>query len=154
MEYIKTYEGFFTKESEDDKIAKGLINRLKKVKGESPYRIEKKDTIDNDAGSILKYVTHFDDLSIITGRVTFYRDVPSEVADEWNLNWRQRNFPKNNPFYSTKVECTGEWEELKCKLKYQEELFDLVKKVYEQDIESRRINRISSEYNPGADLLG
>jgi len=43
MRLIKTYEGFFDffKKSEDDKIALEYINRLKKVKGISPYSIKR-----------------------------------------------------------------------------------------------------------------
>jgi len=41
---IKTYEGFFDlfrKKSEDDKLALDFMKRLQRIKGISPYKIEK-----------------------------------------------------------------------------------------------------------------
>jgi len=153
VEHLKTYEGFFSKTTPDDEIALVFINRLKKVKKESPYRIQKTHESENNVGLVKKYRINFDDVSINVAMARFNNTPPSAFCDEHGLTWKQRNFPKKYPVFLHRVECTGEWEDLKCSYKYQRELFDLVDKLYYQDIEWRRINRINYEINPEADLL-
>ena len=62
---VETNEGLFDffKDSEDDKIAMSYINRLKKVKGISPYVI-KEDVINHDGFDIIGYEVTFDDTPI------------------------------------------------------------------------------------------
>lgn len=140
MEYIKTYEGFFDlfkSDSEDDKIALIFINRLRKIKGISPYKIEKDLEVFNDAGTLTKYIITFDDMLLIVKQGYF-----------------KHRRPQGKKFmYNVTVECTGEYEKVKCREKYEKELFRLLEIKYELDKESRRIDRIKSEINPSADLI-
>lgn len=142
MEHLKTYEGFLDifKKSEDDKIALVFINRLKKVKRESPYDIEKKvepwrsqdDTV--EVGEIISYTIHFDDASVKAKTGRYYDSGMKDI-------------------YKIRVECTGDWEIVKCSEKYERQLFDIIEKVYKQNIEWVRINKIRGEINPEADLI-
>lgn len=141
MEYIKTYEGFFDflrkKDSEDDKIALTFINRLKKVRGISPYDIERTFEVHGDAGYFTKYAVVFDDLILVVKQAEFTRPYPNGVKYRYNVI----------------VECTGDFEKVKCQDKYERTLFTLIESVYKKDIESRRIDKIKSEINPSADLI-
>lgn len=141
MVRLKTYEGFFDffkkPDSEDDKIALTFINRLRKVRGISPYDIKRSVDVHGQAGTLTKYVVTFDDLVLIVKQAEYTRPFPDNQRYKHNVT----------------VECTGEYEKVKCQEKYERNLFNLINSVYKKDIEARRLNRIKSEINPSADLI-
>ena len=173
MRYLKRYnEGFldyFKKDTPDDKITLDII-RLEKVKDINPYEIydiqpgsegehSKKvplwydnipDTVENGVGSEYFskiYLVKFDDVDIII------------TNDRHDLVYTQTGEPAGHKM------CKNPWklfigsdmsdlsERIKSKESYREKLFHLVDKIYTEDIQRKRINRIRSEINPGADLL-
>jgi hypothetical protein len=141
MVRIKTYEGFFDifkkPDSEDDKIALTFINRLRKVRGISPYEIKRTVDVHNNAGTLTKYVVTFDDLVLIVKQADFSKPYPDNKRYRYNIS----------------VECSGDYEKVKCREKYERDLFNLINRVYKRDIEARRLNRIKSEINTSADLI-
>jgi len=141
MEYIKTYEGFFDffkkKDSEDDKIALTFIDRLEKVKAISPYDIKVIVSEHGEAGKLTKCIVTFDDLVLIVKQADFSKPYPDNKRYRYNIS----------------VECSGDYEKVKCREKYERDIFNLINRVYKRDIEARRLNRIKSEINPSADLI-
>jgi len=141
MVKIKTYEGFFDffkkKDSEDDKIALTFIKRLRKVSGISPYDIKRSVEVHGAAGTLTKFIVTFDDLTLIVKQAEFTRPYPDGKKYRHNVS----------------VECTGDYEKVKCQEKYESMLFTLIERVYKKDIEARRIDKIKSEINPSADLI-
>ena len=153
MKYIKTYEGLFDffKDSEDDKIVMSYINRLRKVKGVSPYKIE--ENIDKNEGyNVFGYEVTFDDTPIKSTKIISNRKFGfEERSQKLIISWGavRRN---DNEFYALSVNCEGEREMVYAKSSILKELNDLCKKVYDNDKNTRRINKISSNINPAADL--
>jgi hypothetical protein len=146
----KVNEGFFDffkKETEDDKIAIKFINRLEKIKGESPYKI-----IDvNDAGDLpywvsqlpkenkeeyysQVYVVKFDDVDLIT---TNDRSSDGICSTKWKVGIGNDDIS----------------ELIYAKESIRKKIFELVDDIYKRDKEIKRINKIKREINPSADKL-
>jgi hypothetical protein len=141
MKHIKSvneFFDFFKKDDEYDKIALVFINRLKKVKDFNPYKIEK-EILDNNSGNLITYKVDFD-------------DTPIEIK---RIKWKQIEYQGKilEDGYVLYTICIGDREKVICKEKYLEQLFDLVDKIYKNDIRRKRIEKINTEINPAADLL-
>ena len=157
MNIIKTYEGFFdfkSKLTEDDEIALSFMKRLKKVKGISPYSITYTPGDRTNSYQIDKYEVNFDDTpiklwSVVSTNVTSGFD---EQSQEALLN-KGLSKINNSEFYAFIIFCEGEQEKCKANGKIIKELFDLVKSVYENDKEARRIEHIKVNMNDQADLI-
>jgi hypothetical protein len=163
MKHLKRYnEGFldyFKKNTPDDKITLDMINRLEKVKDINPYQIypvTKKNvptwaskfqgTNQGDYYSKV-YQVKFDDVDIII------------TNDRQDLVYTQTGEPAGHKM------CKNPWkfylgsdisdlaEKILSRESYRKKLFHLVDKIYTEDIQRKRINRITSEINPVADLL-
>ena len=169
MKHLKRYnEGFldyFKKNTPDDKITLDMINRLEKVKDINPYEIDEIQakmaevpswlsnipvTVENGVGSEYFskiYLVKFDDVDIII------------TNDRHNIVYTQTGEPAGHKM------CKNPWklfigsdisdlaERIRSRESYRKKLFHLVDKIYTEDIQRKRINRITSEINPGADLL-
>ena len=168
MKHLKSYnEGFldyFKKDTNDDKITLDMIHRLEKVKDSNPYEIHdimKEDmrlpawmsnaahTSENDTGSeyySVIYVVRFDDVDVLISNdrhnlVNVQTGAPAghkKCVNKWKL------FIGNN---------TGLCERIRSKESYRIKLFHLIDKIYNEDIERKRIDRIQTEINPAADLI-
>jgi hypothetical protein len=167
MVVIKTYEGFldfFKKNTNDDKITLDMIHRLEKVKDNNPYEIHDimsehmrnpawmqnaPSTIDNGVGAeyySVIYLVRFEDVDLIVTNDRhrlvnaetreFVRE--EECVNKWKL------FIGNN---------TGFCEKIRSRESYRIKLFKLIDKIYKEDNERKRIDRIQTEINPAADLL-
>lgn len=157
-------EGLFDflskKLTEDDKIALDYIARLKKVKGISPYKIEKSTTRNDDGYAIYgnnshqidKFKVDFDDTPIRIWCVTKPNGFDTRSQD-FLLS---KNLCKYNSgeFYKLEVICEGDPENCKASAKILKELSELVKSVYENDKEAKRIENIKINMNKAADLIG
>jgi len=173
MKYLKRYnEGFldyFKKNTPDDKITLDMINRLKKVKDINPYSIQEiedtakelppwmlrfvgeptQDHRNNEETEYFSkiYLVKFDDVDIVI------------TNDRHDLIYTQTGAPAGyekckNPWkFFIGSDISDLAERIKSKESYREKLFHLVDKIYTEDIQRKRINRITSEINPGADLL-
>jgi hypothetical protein len=173
MRYLKRYnEGFldyFKKNTPDDKITLDIINRLEKVKDINPYSIQEiEDTAKELPSWMLRfvgeptqdhrnneeteyfskiYVVKFDDVDIVI------------TNDRHSLIHTQTGAPAGyekckNPWkFYLGSDISDLAERIRSKESYREKLFHLVDKIYTEDIQRKRINRIRSEINPGADLL-
>lgn len=160
---IRTFEGFFDffkkKETEDDKIALQFIQRLEKVTGISPYDIDlityktlphwtneiKKDPNIPEEYFSKIYLVKFDDVQLIitndrhgivrndTGEVVKYK----KCINKWKI------------FIGNDILA----ERILANDKIRERLFNLVDKIYNQNQELKRIQKIKGELNPEADLL-
>jgi len=68
VKHLKTYEGlfdFFKKKSEDDKLALDFMRRLQRIKGISPYKIEKGlEGTEEGESYFTRYKIFFDDTII------------------------------------------------------------------------------------------
>lgn len=142
-----------------------MIHRLEKVKDNNPYHIEdimKEDKklpgwfaniptgrTENGAGSeyySVIYVVRFDDVDIVVSNdrhklVNVQTGAPAgekKCVNKWKL------FIGNN---------TGLAERIRSKESYRIKLFHLIDKIYNEDIERKRIDRIQTEINPAADLI-
>lgn len=150
MKYLKTYEGlfgFFDKKSEDDKIVINYINRLKKVKGISPYDIEL-----IEPGTLLTgYKIIFDDTPIRIFRA-FTAD--GFIVDSISLlkgrGFSQKN---NSEFYLLEIQCEGEWIKSTGSVKYLNQLYDISESVYIADENEKRLDKIKGSFNSAADLI-
>jgi hypothetical protein len=170
MRYLKRYnEGFldyFKKNTPDDKITLDIINRLEKVKDINPYQIKEimntqgelppwmlrfvgeptQDHRNNEYFSKI-YLVKFDDVDIVI------------TNDRHNLIHTQTGAPAGyekckNPWkFYLGSDISDLAERIRSKESYRKKLFYLVDKIYTEDIQRKRINRIRSEINPGADLL-
>jgi len=168
MKHLKSYnEGFldyFKKDSSDDKLTLDMMHRLEKVKDNNPYEIHdimKEDmrlpawmqnaasTSENGAGSeyySVIYIVRFDDVDVLISNdrhnlVNVQTGAPAghkKCVNKWKL------FIGNN---------TGLCERIRSKELYRIKLFHLIEKIYNEDIERKRIDRIQTEINPAADLL-
>ena len=162
MKYLKRYnEGFldyFKKNTPDDKITLDIIKRLEKVKDINPYEIDEihskkaplwAQQFGGDNGEYFSkiYLVKFDDVDIII------------TNDRHDLVYTQTGEPAGHKM------CKNPWklfigsdmsdlsERIISRESYRVKLFHLVDKIYTEDIQRKRINRISSEINPAADLL-
>ena len=167
MKHLKRYnEGFldyFKKNTPDDKITLDMINRLEKVKDINPYQIypltgdEKKNVptwaskfqgVAVNQGDYYSkaYQVKFDDVDIIitNDRRGLYNQAGLESGHKISKNpWK---------FYLGS-DISDLAERILSRESYRKKLFHLVDKIYTEDIQRKRINRITSEINPGADLL-
>jgi hypothetical protein len=161
MRLIKTYEGFFNffkkLDSEDDKIALEYINRLKKVKGISPYSIKTNDQDQIDqidrSFSILRYQVNFDDTPIKCAKVISHR---SGGFDNQSQEFIISNggIKKNSAeFYILSVIVEDEKENIKASPSLLKELYHLIDDIYKKDKELRRIDKIKRNLNKASDLL-
>jgi hypothetical protein len=168
MKHLKSYnEGFldyFKKDSSDDKITLDMIHRLEKVKDSNPYEIHdimkedmrlptwmSKASDTDERGSKSEYysviyVVRFDDVDILI------------CNDRHNLVYNNTGLPAGEK------KCVNQWklfignntglcERIRSKESYRIKLFHLIDKIYNEDIERNRINRIQTEINPAADLI-
>ena len=157
MKHLKTYEGlfdFFRKKSEDDKLALDFMKRLQRIKGISPYKIEK-DTESTIEGEQYwtKYRIFFDD--------TIIKITKAQADAKYRLGWTketQRGYIKNGAvkkndhvFFGLVAEYVG--EHIVCNPSIIEEFFDLTEEVYNRNIKLSRIKKIRDEMNPAADKL-
>jgi len=158
MRNLKTYEGFFdffkSQPSEDDKIALEYIARLKKVKGISPYKITyDEDQREGNNFEIDKWIVDFEDTPIKLWSVISLRSNGfDEQSQELLINKKLTKY-NDREFYGLNVICEGEPENCKAKPKILKELVELVKSVYENDKEARRIEHIRINMNKAADLI-
>jgi hypothetical protein len=168
MKHLKSYnEGFldyFKKDTNDDKITLDMIHRLEKVKDNNPYEIHDimsenmrlpawmsnvSDTSENGTGSeyySVIYVVRFDDVDILI------------CNDRHNLIYNNTGLPAGEK------KCVNQWklfignntglcERIRSKESYRIKLFHLIDKIYKEDKERKRMDRIQTEINPAADLL-
>jgi hypothetical protein len=165
MKNLKTYEGFFdffkSQPSEDDKIALEYITRLKKVKGISPYKIEFIGD-PNDGGyavhgqisqKVDKWTVDFEDTPIKLWSVISFKSGGFDLQSQELLASKNISKYNNREFYALKILCEGEPENCKAKPRILKELVELVKLVYENDKEARRIEKIKINMNKSADLI-
>lgn len=158
MKNLKTYEGFFdffkSRPSEDDKIALEYINRLKKVKGISPYEITFDEVQrENNNFEVDKWTVDFEDTPI---KLWSFISLISNGFDEQYQELLSKKLAKysKKEFYGMKIMCDGKPENCKPNPKILKELVELVKSVYENDKEARRIEKINLNINPMADKIG
>jgi hypothetical protein len=157
MKTLKTYEGFFdlfkSQPSEDDKIALEYIARLKKVKGISPYKITHDPGDRDNTFEIDRWIVDFEDTPIKLWSVISLRPNGfDEQSQELLLN-KKLSRHNDKEFYGMNVICEGEPENCKAKSKIIKEFVELVKSVYENDKEARRIEHIRINMNKAADLI-
>ena len=163
MNRLKTYEGFFDffkkKLSDDDKIAKIYIDRLKKVKGVSPYDITY--TVDGnfrpqnpDSVEMRKININFDDTPINIIRVEITDRRFNRYTDEIRKQYEDDGavFENSRTFYLLRVLYPHN-EYLKPSREIMIELFNLAEEVSLNDKEARRIKNIRDQINPAADLI-
>ena len=141
MKNIKTYEGFFDlfrKKSEDDKLALDFMKRLQRIKGISPYKIEK-DTEGTEEGE--KYYTRYK---------IFFDDTPIKIAkaqaDSKYTGWdveTQESYIKdgcvkknNHVFFKLYAEYPD--ASIIASPNIMEDFFDLVEEVYNRNIKLSR----------------
>jgi|688.fasta_scaffold132098_2 hypothetical protein len=143
MKHLKRYdEGFldyFKKDTDEDKVALEFIKRLEKVKDINPYEIKKRE-MSNNAGSYLGYKVIFDDTPIFIKRIKY--------------NQRHERNDYTLLKYKLEIQLTGDWEEINCKDRYYEKIFELVDKIYKSDEHKNKMDKITTEINPAADLIG
>ena len=157
MKYLKTYEGlfdFFRKKSEDDKLALDFMKRLQRIKGISPYKIEK-DTEATIEGEQYwtKYRISFDDTTIKITKA----QADAKYRHGWNQE-TQKGYIKNggvkkndHVFFGLVAEYVE--EHIVCSPSIIEDFFDLTEEVYNRNIILSRIKKIRDEMNPAADKL-
>ncbi len=164
MKHLKSYnEGlldYFKKNTPDDKLTLSMINRLEKIKDNNPYYIGGimdgvgelptwisyyKGVNDREFYSII-YLVRFDDVDILVtnDRHNLVNETGEHVRQELCEHpWKLFIGSNSNEL------C----EKIKSRESYRIKLFKLVDKIYKSDIERDRIERISNEINPAADLL-
>ena len=134
-------EGFldmFKKDTDEDKVVLEFIKRLEKVKDINPYEIQKRET-SNNAGSYTGYKVMFDDTPIFIKRIKYKQ---RHEMNDYNLIK-----------YKLEISLVGDWEEVSCKDRYYEKIFELVDKIYKSDEHKKKMDKITTEINPAADLL-
>jgi hypothetical protein len=138
MKHIKPINEFFNfhkKDNEEDKIALEFIKRLEKVNGQNPYDIKKTNKADLPASFEYRgiynnfYSVIFDDVVLITAAGV--------------------SLKSGDSLYKLMIDE----EHVNCKESYSKKIFNLVKKIYQQDIKSGKIDRLKYNINPAADLL-
>jgi hypothetical protein len=157
VKHLKTYEGlfdFFKKKSEDDKLALDFLKRLQRIKGISPYKIEK-DTEGTIEGEQYwtRYRIFFDDTIIKITKA----QADAKYRHGWSIE-RQRGYIKNGDvkkndhvFFALLAVYVG--ENIVCSPSIIEDFFDLTEEVYNRNIKLSRIKKIRDEMNPAADKL-
>lgn len=168
MKNLKSYnEGFldyFKKDTNDDKVTLDMIHRLEKVKDNNPYDISDimiedkklptwmqnvKDTTENGVGSeyySVIYIVRFDDVDLVISNdrhKLVYQNTGRPAGEKKCVN-KWKLFIGNN---------TGLCERIRSKESYRIKLFKLIDKIYKEDRERKRFDRIQSEINPAADLI-
>lgn len=141
LQSINEFNLFKRKISDDDKIALEYINRLQKVKDVNPYKIEIIEERRVEGGYLLSYKIIFEDTPILIEHI--------ELRTFTDGNW----VLIDEPAHQLSVDCEGEWVIVECKKKYLEQLFHLVHKIYKDDINRKRINKINTNINPAADKI-
>ena len=157
MKHLKTYEGlfdFFRKKSEDDKLALDFMKRLQRIKGISPYKIEK-DTEGTEEGEsyFTRYKIFFDDTIIKITKAVADKKYKSGWHEETQEAWIKDGAIKkdNHTFFGLVAEYVG--EHIVCNPSIIEEFFDLTEEIYNRNIKLSRIKKIRDEMNPAADKL-
>ena len=158
MKHLKSYnEGlfdFFRSKSEDDKIALDFMKRLERIDGISPYSI-KKDTSGTEEGEqyITRYNIDFEDTPITISKHEADKKYSLGWNEETQENWlSQGGVKKNNSiFFGILVVEVDEY--IITRPDIAEKFFNLTEKIYNRDIQLRRIKKIRDEMNPAADKL-
>jgi len=159
MERLKTYEGFldlFRKKSEDDKIVQIYIDRLKKVKGISPYHIDYVESpvlSNSDDAVSYKYKIEFHDtpVYIMKGLIIspqynrYTTEVEKSLIDDGAI------FKNSKTFYLLHLPHQG--VDVKADWGILERLWKLAKETYDNDQDAIRIKKIKDDINPAADLI-
>ena len=168
MKHLKSYNesflDYFKKDTNDDKITLDMIHRLEKVKDSNPYEIHDimkedmrlpawmqnaSDTTESGTGSeyySVIYVVRFDDVDLLISN------------DRHNLIYNNTGLPAGEKKCVNKWKLfignnTGLCERIRSKESYRIKLFHLIDKIYKEDNERKRFDRIQTEINPDADLL-
>jgi hypothetical protein len=168
MKHLKSYnEGFldyFKKDTNDDKITLDMTHRLEKVKDNNPYEIhdimsedmrlpawmsKAADTAERGSRSeyySVIYVVRFDDVDLLISndRHNLVNAETREFLREEKCVNKWKLFIGNN---------TGLCERIRSKESYRIKLFKLIDKIYKEDNERKRMDRIQTEINPAADLI-
>jgi hypothetical protein len=157
----KVNEGFFDffkkKESEDDKIANQFIQRLEKIKGESPYEITDitRDKVPSWCYELPKseeaeyynkiYLIKFDDLDLIitNDRHSLVDNQTGQIVGEEKCKNQWKLLIGNDEIA----------ERIQAKESIRRKIFRLVDEIYKRDKEVRRVQKIKREINPEADVL-
>ena len=157
MKHLKTYEGLFDlfrKKSEDDKLALDFMKRLQRIKGLSPYKIEKgtHGTIEGQE-YWTSYRIFFDDTPIIVTKAQADRKYKQGWNAETQESWIKHGYVKknNHTFFGVIAEYVD--EPIVCSPSIAEDLFDLTEEVYNRNIKLSRIKKIRDDMNPAADKL-
>jgi len=171
MKHLKKYnEGFldyFKKDTGDDKITLDIIHRLEKVKDRNPYQI---DEIMNTAAQLPSWMSKFvgdptpdhrnNEETEYFSKIYLVRfdDVDIVISNDRhtlvNQNGVMVGYEKcKNPWKFFIGNNSGLAERIRSKESYRKKLFQLVDKIYNEDRERKRIERIQTEINPSADLI-
>jgi len=157
MKTLKTYEGFFdffkSQPTEDDKIALEYIARLKIVRGISPYKITLDEGNNSEAHKVNKWIVDFEDTPIKLWEAVSFKTLGFDEESQILLLTKKLIKISNKEFIGMNVICEGESENCHPRAKIAKELLDLVKSVYENDKEARRIEHIRINMNKAADLI-
>lgn len=157
----KVNEGFFDffkkKESEDDKIANEFIQRLEKIKGESPYEIT-----DITYGKVPSWCYELPN----SEEAEYYNKIYLVKFDDLDLiitNDRHSLVDNQTGQRVGEEKCKNQWklligneeiaERINAKESIRKKIFELVDSIYKRDKEVKRINKIKREINPEADVL-
>jgi hypothetical protein len=157
----KVNEGFFDffkkKESEDDKIANQFIQRLEKIKGESPYEIT-----DVDRGKVPSWCYELPK----SEEAEYYNKIYLIKFDDLDLiitNDRHSLVDNQTGQIVGEEKCKNQWklligndeiaERIQAKESIRRKIFRLVDEIYKRDKEVRRVQKIKREINPEADVL-
>lgn len=173
MKYLKGYnEGFFDyfkKDTPDDEITLDIINRLEKVKDVNPYKIS--EIMDTELELPLwmgKFVGDPTPNSRNNGETEYFSKIYLVRFDDVDIvitNDRHDLVRVQTGLHAGYEMCKNPWkfymgsdvsdlsERIKSKESYRKKLFHLVHKIYNEDIQRKRISRIKSDINPAADLL-
>ena len=155
----KLNEGFFDlfkkKGTEDDKIAQEFINRLEKVKGESPYDISLiEENLPSWVHELPKseseyyskiYLVKFDDLDLI-----ITNDSHSLIYTQTGQFAKSK---KSNYKWKLVIGNDDIAEKINASESIRKKIFELVDKIYKKDKEIKRLQKIRREINPDADVL-
>ncbi len=157
MKHLKTYEGLFDlfrKKSEDDKLALDFMKRLQRIKGISPYKIEK-DTESTEEGEqyYTRYKIFFDDTPI---KIT-KGEADSKYRSGWSKETQEKYIKNgavkknNHVFFKLYAEYPD--ASIIASPNIMEDFFDLTEEVYNRNTKLSRIKKIRDEMNPAADKL-
>jgi len=144
---------FKKKVSEDDEIANIYIKRMSRITDISPYDIIHKD--ESGVGfSLHKYQIKFGDTPIRINKVEC-NDIYNGFNEGNQNNFMKLGGIRKNKciFYIIHVNTMDGEEVLKCSLDKIEKLYNLVRSVYKNKLELKRIDKIEFNINPAADIL-